>query len=321
MKTAMKPWQGGGRVSNSPTLDSNESVFFLRQLEHIKTQVIDIEYPAMKARKLLPVSNEAGPGAQYITWRQFDRTGSAKLIRDYSADLPRVDVIGSEFINNPVRSIGASFGYNVQEIRSAQYTGFPLDTRRAMTCGEAIRREENELAFFGDDASGLVGFLNNPNMTEIVLPSDGAGSSQAFSTKTADQLLRDLNLLSNSIVELTKEIEQPDTILLPVKQYNILATKRIGIDSNMTVLKFFLETNPYIKDIEPLVQLSNAGGTSVDRAICYERNPMKLTLEVPMDVQQYEPEKRNLEYVVPMESRFGGVLIYKPLSIAYADGI
>src|ERR1019366_1425529 len=76
-------------------LDSNESTSFLRQLEYIKTQVQEVEYENLKARLVIPVSHEADPGAEYITWRQFDKTGIARLIRDYSDDLPRVDVLGT----------------------------------------------------------------------------------------------------------------------------------------------------------------------------------------------------------------------------------
>ena len=311
----------GKTVFGAPLNDSNESPFFLRQLEHIKQLVIEVEYGDLLARKLLPVSHEAGPGAQNITWRQFDRVGLARLIRDYSDDLPRVDVLGSEFYNNPVHGLGASYGYNVQEVRSAQMTGLPLDARRAMTAKEAILHLEDDLAFFGDARTGLQGFFNLPNSTLVVLPNDGAGSSVSWSTKTADQMLRDLNLIVNTIVETTKGIEKPDTLLLPLQQFNLVATTRIGIDSNNTVLKFFLDTNPYIKDIEAVPKLAGAGATGANRAVAYRRDASKLTMEVPLDVTQHEVQLKGLEYEVPVEARFGGIIVYKPLSIAYADGI
>jgi hypothetical protein len=321
-KTLQAPPAGmNPAVFNRPVLDSNESVFFLRELEHIMTKVHDIEYAKLKARLLIPVNSEPGPGAQYTTWRQFDKVGRAKIVRDYARDLPRVDVVGSEFFNNKIVSLAASFGYTVQEIRSARYTGMPLEQRRANTAKEAILREENDLAFAGDANTPLTGFLTNTTMTQIVLPADGVGGQTAWSTKTADQILRDLNLIANSIVSLTKEIEQPDTMIMPVDQFNLLATKRIGIDSNNTVLKFFLDTNPYIQDIEPLVQLSGIGGGATDRVMAYDRSSEKVEMIVPMDVIQYEPQLENLEYIIPLESRFGGILIYKPLSLAFSDGI
>lgn len=319
-------WHGqssfGGKALTGAFFDSNDSTFFLRQLEHIKTQVQEVQYAGLQARKLIPVSFEAGPGAQYITWRQFDKVGLARVIRDYSRDLPRVDVLGSENIQNPIVSLGASYGYNVQEVRSAQTAGgIPLDQRRAATCQEAILRAEDDLAFFGDALVKLTGFISAPNSTVVLLPADGAGGSTELATKTADQQLRDLNLLANTIVSSTKQVEIPDTLILPTDQFNLIATKRIGIDSNNTVLKFFLDTNPYIKGVEPVVKLEGAGTNGASRMMAYRRDPMKLTMEVPMDVMSHAPQQEGLEFVVPMESRFGGVLIYKPLSIAVADGI
>jgi hypothetical protein len=303
-------------------LDSNESTAFLRQLEHIKTQVQEIEYTDLMARKLLPVSNEAGAGAEYITWRQFDKVGLARIIRDYSDDLPRVDVLGTEFYQNPVVGIGAAYGYNVQEVRASQMVGGkPLDQRRAAAADEAIRRAEDDLAWFGDPRTKLIGFINAPNSTAVVLANDGAGNSVLFSTKTADQQLRDLNLVVNTIVESTKMVEKPDTLLLPLNVFNLISTKRIGFDSPMTVLEFFLKTQPYIKAVEPLVKLTGAGANGTNRMIAYKRDSMKLTMEVPLDITSHEPEKEGLEYEVAMESRYGGILIYKPMSIAYADGI
>lgn len=49
-------------------LDANESIFFERELEHVKARSYDIKYPEFKATMLIPVSTEAGPGAETITY-------------------------------------------------------------------------------------------------------------------------------------------------------------------------------------------------------------------------------------------------------------
>ena len=307
--------------TNVKHLDSQETNFFLRQLEWIKQQVIDIKYAEMKARKLIPVNTEVSPGANSFAWRQFNQVGKAQRIRDYSADLPRVDVVGAEFYDNKLISNGVSFGYNTKEIRNAKYTGVPLDQRRALTAVEALLQLENTQALTGDSDVPLVGLLNNNIMDQVSLPADGAGASISWATKTADQILRDMNLLANHAFQATLEVEQADTFLVPSSIYTLIATKRIGIDSNMTVLKYFLETNPFIDDVEPLVQLTGVGGGQSDRILVYKRDTSKLEMIVPMQPTQYEPEKRGLEYVVDLEAMFGGLMIYKPKAIAYADGI
>ena len=97
-------------------IDAQESVFFDRELEYIKSQSYDVKFPQLKAKTLIPVSTEAGPGASTITYRAYEGYGVAKIIASYADDLPRADVGGKEFTSN-VRSLGDSYGYNVQEIR------------------------------------------------------------------------------------------------------------------------------------------------------------------------------------------------------------
>ncbi len=78
-------------------LDASESPIFLRAAEHIMAQTYDIEYPMYKALQLIPISGEGGPGANTITYRQFNSKGIAKIVNNYATDFPNVEVTGVEF--------------------------------------------------------------------------------------------------------------------------------------------------------------------------------------------------------------------------------
>ena len=310
----------GKLMVRSERLDAAESVFFSRQLEHIKSQVFEVDYPELKARSIIPVSMEADPATESITYRMYDRVGIAKIIADYADDLPRVDVKGTEH-TSVVRSLGDMFGYSIHELKAAKMTGFPLDRRRAMTAREAAMRLENKLAFEGDANHGLQGFLNHPNATSVSILADGAGGLKNWSSKTADQIIRDLNQIANTPISVTNGIETPDTMLMPVEEYTLIASKKVGIDSDMTVLKFFLMTSPFIKSVTWLNELKGFGVGPSDRCIVYKRDPVKLTMEIPQDFELLPPQEKGLEFIVPGYSRFGGVVVYRPLSIAYADDV
>lgn len=301
-------------------LDANESVFFSRELEFVKSKSYDVQYPELKARSFIPVSFEAGPGAETITYEQYDQVGMAKIVASYADDLPRADVKGKEFTSR-VRSLADSFGYNIQEIRAAKMAGKPLEQRKANAAKRAMMQKEDSIAALGDADFNLLGFINHPNISSTTLPADGTGASTLWSTKTPDLILRDMNKLANFIVENTKEVEQPDTMLLPVAQYNYIASTPIGTDSNKTILKFFLENNPYIKSVDKWSKLTGAGAGGLNRMMAYKKDPEKLTLEVPQDFEQLDVEQRGLEFLVACHQRCGGVIIYYPLSVAYADGL
>lgn len=318
------------KTQNFTNLDDGQTIFFARQLEHIKAKTYDVMKAPLKAMELIPLDSSAGSGAETITYSQYDSTGIARIIANYADDLPRADVKGKEFTAR-VRSVGNSYGYSLQEIRAAQMAGKPLEQKKSNAAIRAQRELWNKIAFFGDATHNLQGWLTNPNIPTVTLAADGTGSTTTFATKTPDQIIRDLNKLANSIPILTNDVEKPDTLVLPLTQYSYIATTPRSANSDTTILEFFLKNSPYIKSVISAQELSNTVRDAVlgsgndpftgDIAIAYRRDPDALTLEMPQPFEQLPAQERGLEYVVPCHSRIAGVLIYYPLSMAIAEGI
>ena len=246
----------------SVNLDADQTMFFQRELEHIKSRTYDIRYAELKARSLIPVSGEAGPGAESITYYQYDMVGVAKIIANYATDLPRADVRGKKF-TSPVESLGASYGYSVQDIRAAAKAGKPLEQRKANAARRSIEQQINTIALFGNADHNLPGFLNNENVPVASVAADGTGSSTEWSTKTPDQVVRDMNALANGIVSTTKGAEVPTTLLLPLSQFTYIASTRMGDGSDTTILKFFLENSPFIREVDWVNELDEIGRAHV----------------------------------------------------------
>lgn len=305
---------------HSLNLDASETAFFARELESVKARTYDIKFAPMKGISSFPVSSDAGEGADAITYRSYEETGMARIISSYADDLPRADVRGQEFIS-PVRSIGCSYGYSHQEIRAAAHANKPLTTMQASAARRANDQKVNQLIWFGDDNYGLKGILNNANIPSASVPNDGVGPSTLWTTKTPDQILRDLNLITNGIVDLTKGVEFPNTVLLPIEQYTLIASTPRSSTSDTTILQYFLQNNPYIDMVDWIPELKGAGPMGVDIFLAYDRNPEKIETQIPMPFRQYPPQERNLNFEIPCESRFGGVLVYYPLSLSIGEGI
>lgn len=311
---------------NLPHLDADESVFFARELEYVKARSYDKKYAELKARRLIPVSSEAEPWADAIVYQSFDQVGFAKLIAGYSDDLPRADVKGKEFIN-PVKSLGCSYGYNIMEVRKSRARGKRLEQRKANAAKRAILQKENSLAFIGDAKVGFTGFLNNPNVPDVTLPADNTNNSTEWldtdgitALKTPAQILRDLHAMANAVVNQSLGVEEANTIVLARTNYlHIASTPFTNNDSaGKTILTMFLEQSMFIKEVEWLNEAETAGDGGSKLGIAYRRDPEALTLEIPQDFEQFDPQPRNLEFVVPCHSRFGGVIWYYPLSAVYA---
>lgn len=306
-------------IENTGRLDANESVFFARQLEYIKTQTYDVKRPKLNALMLMPVSTAIPEGATTHTYVQYDQVGMAKIIAHYANDLPRADVSGKEF-TNPIRSIGNSYGYNTQEIRSAIYAGVNLTAKKAMAAVRAQEELINRLAFSGDADHGLPGLFTNANVPSVTILNDGTGASKAFSTKTAAQIVRDVNSVINKIVTQSQGIHNATDVWLPVDQYALLASTQNSAASDTTILAFLQSVHPRVT-FHPVVELDNAGGAGVDRIYALENLADNWSLEIPMMIRQHAPQQDGLEFRVPCESRFAGTVIAYPLAFAYGDGV
>jgi hypothetical protein len=313
-------------VIHSVHLDANESVMFARDLEVIKKKTYDTRFPELKATQLIPISTDAGPAAESITFRSYTEIGLAKIISAYADDLPRADIKGTEH-TYPIRSLGSSYGFSIQEIRASQMMGKNLPQRKANAARMMIEQKINKIGWTGDTEGGLTGLINNTNVTRVAAPGDGASSATTFVSKTPAQILRDLNALVNGIVELTKGVEVPDTLLLPLAQFNYLSVTPYSTYSDKTIMAYFKETNLYIKDVISVLELKDAGvgvsplAAGEDIAIAYKRDIDKLSFELPIPFEQMAPQERNLEQIVNCHARSGGVIIYYPLSVAILEGI
>lgn len=302
-------------------LDANESAFFKRQLEYIKTKTYDEKYKKLKYPDLIPISTEASNGASEITWRSYKGVGFAKIISDYANDFPRVDTIGEEHTIKP-RGIGDSYGYSIEEIRRAQFARINLNQRRATMARRAIEEKLNTIAFSGDDDYNLNGLIDYPGITEYTVPNDGTGTSKLWSTKTPDQIVRDMaGIVTLGVIDNTNGVEIPDTMVMPIEQYEYIANTRMTDGTDKTIMKFFLENNPHIKNIEWLTELKGAGAGGTDRFMVYTKDPNNLTFEIPQMFEQFSPQQKGMEFQVPCHAKTGGVIIYYPLSVAFGDGI
>ena len=289
-------------------------LFLDRQLEYIRPQIFEVEYADIKYPTILPVTAEAGPGAQTFTYRIMDATGDFKLISDAADDLPRADVSQTEKSIN-IRSFGGSFGYTVQELRAAQMANISLEQRRASAVRRAYEEKVESVAMFGEGSVSLAGFFNNATVDVI-------SANKWFSTSsvTAQEMLEILNQGVSAIISGSNMKEQPDTILMPYEDYNTVSTTRNSDSSDVTVLEYFLRTNPFIRNVEPINQLAAANSSlAKNRLVVYKRDPQKVQLHIPQPLELFPPQQRGLEFIVPAHARVGGTAIYYPKSVKYVQ--
>lgn len=304
------------------------SVFFARELDYVKSQSYDVEYPELTALKLFPVSSEVDPGAETVTYYSYDKVGLAKIISNYATDLPRADVKGKP-TTAIIKSLGDSYGYSIQEMRASAMAGKSLDTRKAEAARYQIDYLNNKIAWCGDKETGLHGVLSPENDIPLYVPATGAKGSTKWVDKTEDEILADITGMLTQMARTTKKVEKADTLALPAEAYIVLQNRRIeGTASN--VLSYIQEN---IKDIANIVSCPELDPDSVDTnpyaaetdgqgvLLLFKNDARKLTIENPLPFMQYPVQTQGLEMVVPCEARTAGAMIYYPMSLLIAPGI
>lgn len=305
--------------------DSEEdaSIYFARELDFIKAKTYDKIYPDLSAMNLFPVTSEVDPGAETVTYYSYEKTGMAKVISNYATDLPRVDFRGEPHIAR-IKSLGASYGYSVQEMRAARMVGKSLEAKKAESARYAIDYLNNKIAWVGDKQHNLTGVLSSGNDVPLYTIPAGASGKTEWKHKTAQEILADINGMQAFTSKITRNKERPDTLAVSSENFIEISTRQLE-HTDTTVMAFVLKNAPYLKTIVPVAELqadaddTNPFGQNV--ALMFSKDADKFAIENPIPFIQHPLQPENLEMKVPCEARTAGVMIYYPLSLLIALGV
>lgn len=316
--------------------DASEVMFVARALEEVEAGSYDILFPELEGRKFIQTVS-ADPGAQSVTYRQYRKTGLAKLVTDDGQDLPTAGLSVQEF-NRKLYQLGISYQFTNEELRAAALAsrnGQPvsLDTERGSAARMGIERAIDVVVALGSATSssipglstgigpdlGLLGLLNQTSASTYTVAT-GAANSQAWSAKTPDEVIADIAGCYNSQITNTYKIHQPNRCLLPISQFQDISTRRMGDGSDTTILNF-------AKAMLPGVQFFSwqyckaAGSGNSDRMVMYNSNPRYVRMTIAREFTQEAPQLMNMTTKILCTAKVGGVVASYPLSITYADNI
>jgi hypothetical protein len=320
--------------------DSAESMFVERALTWIETEVYNTLTPLLEGRLYVPVDNSVGPGAKFTAYKQYTRSGMAKIITERGGDLPTAKIDVQEFHHQFYR-LGMSYEYTLDDLLAAQMSaqnGGPainVDMELSIGCREGIEKALDNISAIGsaDPTStgitglngvgpdvGLLGLLNLPNATLYSVAS-GASGSTLWSQKTPDEVVRDLTGIFKAQVSGTYKVHTPNSILMPIDQYEDIAGRRMGDGSDETVLSFFQKINKRVKTIDSWQFCTGAGVGSTDRMVAYNRDKRFVRHMISQEFTQMPAQYEKFEFSVDCTAKSAGVICPWPLSVSFGDGI
>lgn len=306
--------------------DASESVFFSRQLEHLRAAAFDVEYKGLDAMTFLPMNFSVNPGAEVYTYRVFNKVGKVLVSADYSTASPRADVSGTE-VTSKIRGLRNSYGLTIQEARAAALAKMPLSAKKAEAARWLHAKGHDDILLVGNTTAGLTGLFNQTigDVTEYTILAGAYGDTEwvqaGVGIKTPDEIISDLNAAVHKVVDDSSDVERPDTMILPLSRYNYISATRMGPNAAETILSHFMTNNKYIKTMHSSYKLETASAGSAKRGVCYTNRSDKLEGIIPVEFEQFAPQAKGLEFVTECHSRSGGTVVYYPKSLCYFDEI
>jgi hypothetical protein len=296
------------------TMDANDlTAVFARELEWIDAALEREQFAPLKSEQLIPYHPSGGPGVALVTYRKVTELGQAEFVGNGTTQLPRVDVVGDEY-SRKVENLGVAWAVTVFELLAvAANPTIHIDTERKTAAVNAIRRKHDRTAFEGNALLGWTGLINDPNVP-LVTPITGDWGGAA----TPLQMVADMNKLSWSIFVATKELYEPDTLLVPTSLGQRL-DQPLGENADKTVRRFVLENSAHIKRIETTHYLETASATNGARVIAYKKSPDVLRYGANELFAEEPQQAKGLELETPCHGRTSGTQIRRPLALAYMD--
>lgn len=312
------------------TLDADQTIYFARELELIDRTLYEVKYPDLEAEMLLPNRKSIPLGADAYTWRMFDGNGEALPSSSSEDAVPLVGESGGEQ-SDKLQSFALGYGWTLDELDAAKFTGMPLDTMRADRCRRKLAEALNKMALLGYTPRNIKGLFKLAGTLTYTVPATGTGASKKWTDKTAQQILLDLFSMVDGIPNATLDIEgganKPMRMIMPKSYRRFLSTVYMtlgGVTTAETVLQTFQKQRPNVEIvganyIDTAGDLAPSGTQTAARIVVYDPNMVTWLTCLPF--QQMPVEQKGFRFAIPCRCRGGGVITQYPKSVLYADGM
>ena len=295
----------------------------------------DVEYPEHDWYKVVKedqVLSDINAGATQYAFISRDRQGAAAFRGQ--AENNNIPMVSQTAGSSTVPLCASNVGAKIDNEDARQYQmGF--NGNLAQDLGECMRFACDNLVertfFFGDDSVGFKGFMNFPGVPTSNAVSGAAGGTE-WSKKTAAEMVKDINDGLAAVWTNSRGVFLPNTVFLPLEQFNLLATTPYTLGASAAVFqsaldyvkKYNIYTNQRGKELEiiPIRYLKNANASDdKGRMILQDRSKRNQALPFPMGYTLQAPVPVPLGAEFYSEQKHGSYVIRQPLSTLYVDGI
>lgn len=233
--------------------------------------------------------------------------------------------------SQPLYLWGMEVGYTIPELMSAQQLGRPVDEQKYKAMQLKWQMDIDEMVYIGDTVVTKYGLLNSTDVTAAFVTA-GAATTLPWTTKTADEILADVNTLIAAAWAAAGYAVCPSKLLLPPTQFAYIVSQKVSTAGNISILKFLqdnsisLSINGKALDIQPCKWLVGRGvaagspSAATDRMVCYTQDSDRVRYPL-VPLQRTPLEYRSIYHLTTYFGRLGVMEFVYPETLRYADGI
>lgn len=264
----------------------------------------------------VPLNPQTAPGVDSTLRYRLTTVGQWRMAADYATNTDPVDfyltpiVYGAEYFKAHTRWSNRELD-RMEFARRNNMAGISIDIakEKQLAIEETYMQLLNKVNSVGIPQKNIYGLHSHPDVPVLIAPY------KLGLARTPDENLAVLSLFSTTIRRNTKQIEAPNTALFPDRVIRELSIQKVSTSGDKSTLAYWLENEPYIKDVDTAPELDTAGPGGVELAQAYDRSPNKLDYMVPKPMQMDGPLQFHAgHWRQDYDSELSGVHFRRPYS-------
>ncbi|HEY1814890.1 MAG TPA: major capsid family protein [Kofleriaceae bacterium] len=318
-------------------IDGVDSYWLSNQLQKLDPTKYYKVVPGLVGRKNLPLVEGASPNLPVYKYALTEFQGSAKKTGPGGRDGGTIKVIRRE-TTQAVKTIKASFGWTVDDIRAASETGQDLPGDSQVGAVNTIEQQIDGLLCTGDSPTGIPGIANFPGVATTAPVIKDGGSATAWNATGADpyKIVQDVANIITAANSALKQAQLPGSdvpafdqyvLFLPYDRWTLIATTPLNPSSGspVTILAFIEANFKMLKAIVPWWRLSTAdashsNGPMMVLAPAMDNgtvNPMSGGALIPRSYEQLAEQYDDDNIIIPARGKCGGYVMRHVVAYRY----
>jgi hypothetical protein len=250
--------------------------------------------------------------------------GNFPWISAETTAIPGVSVNGKKVVL-PLRLLAREVSYTSVELDRSSLTGQPIDVQKLDALNLLYQMNIDQMVYIGSADVSATGLLNSPLVTATTVVA-GVGGGTTWASKTADEILADVNTAITAAWLASAYAVCPSNLLLPPAQFAYIASQKVSSAGNVSILKFLKENSISLQingkelDIQPVKWATGAGAGSSDRMTVYTNSEDRVRFPM-VPIRRETPYYQGIRFTAPYLYAFGEMEFPYPETVLYADGI